>query len=277
MRICGVGDNVIDRYLHCDLMFAGGNALNFAVFGRQAGAQAAYLGMTGNDIPAGVIHHALCAEAVDISRVRINDSFNALSQIDIDADGNRFFVGSVPPPYQLRLSEEDLAWLQGFDLLHTSDYSGLESQLPALSACAPLSFDFGSRDDSWAEPLLRWVQVATFSRSGSAPDEVDRLIAKAHAAGVATVLVTQGADGALISHRGQRHRQPALPTQIVDSLGAGDAFIATLLVRLGQGKTLTDAAHEAALASARVCERLGAFGYGVPLTPLPPQAKQRQH
>lgn len=94
MRICGVGDNVIDRYLHCDLMFAGGNALNFAVFGRQAGAQAAYLGITGNDIPAGVIRHALCAEGVDISRVRINESFNALSQIDIDADGNRF--SSVP-------------------------------------------------------------------------------------------------------------------------------------------------------------------------------------
>ncbi|WP_417641405.1 PfkB family carbohydrate kinase, partial [Klebsiella sp. FR21MBA2675] len=177
MRICGVGDNVIDRYLHCDLMFAGGNALNFAVFGRQAGAQAAYLGITGNDIPAGVIRHALCAEGVDISRVRINESFNALSQIDIDADGNRFFVGSVPPPYQLRLSEADLAWLADFDLLHTSDYSGLEAQLPQLAACAPLSFDFGSRDDAWAEPLLRWVQVATFSRSGSAPQAIETLIA----------------------------------------------------------------------------------------------------
>ena len=275
MRICGVGDNVIDRYLHCDLMFAGGNALNFAVFGRQAGAQAAYLGITGNDIPAGVIRHALCAEGVDISRVRINESFNALSQIDIDADGNRFFVGSVPPPYQLRLSEADLAWLADFDLLHTSDYSGLEAQLPQLAACAPLSFDFGSRDDAWAEPLLRWVQVATFSRSGSAPQAIERLIANAHAAGVATVLVTQGADGAIISHRGKRHRQPALPTQIVDSLGAGDAFIATLLVKLGQGSTLADAANDAALASARVCERLGAFGSGVPLTPLPQEAKQQ--
>jgi fructoselysine 6-kinase len=107
------------------------------------------------------------------------------------------------------------------------------------------------------------VQVATFSRSGSAPQAV-KLIANAHAAGVATVLVTQGADGAIISHRGERHRQPALPTQIVDSLGAGDAFIATLLVKLGQGSTLADAANDAALASARVCERLGAFGSGVP-------------
>lgn len=275
MRICGVGDNVIDRYLHCDRMFAGGNALNFAVFGRMAGAEAAYLGITGNDIPAGVIRYALCSEAVDISRVRVNDSFNALSQIDIDAEGNRFFVGAVPPPYQLRLSEEDLAWLRGFDLLHTSDYSGLETQLPELAACAPLSFDFGSRDDAWAEPLLRWVQVATFSRSGSAPQDVAQLIEKAHAAGVVTVLVTQGADGALISHRGERYRQPALPTQIVDSLGAGDAFIATLLVKLGQGVALADAAHSAAHASARVCERLGAFGYGVPLTPLPPEAKQQ--
>ena len=58
-------------------------------------------------------------------------------------------------------------------------------------------------------------------------------------------------------------------------LGAGDAFIATLLVKLGQGSTLADAANDAALASARVCERLGAFGSGVPLTPLPQEAKQQ--
>ncbi|MFH8136350.1 PfkB family carbohydrate kinase [Pantoea osteomyelitidis] len=275
MRICGVGDNVIDRYLHCGQMFPGGNALNFAVFGRQAGAHAAYLGVTGNDIPAGVIHHALCAEEVDISRLRINESFNALSQIDLDDEGNRFFVGSVPPPYQLQLSNEDLKWLQGFDLLHTSDYSQIEEQLPALAACAPLSFDFGARDDAWAEPLLRWVQVATFSRSGSSPEAAGCLIEKAHTAGVATVLITQGANGALISHRGEQHYQPALAAKVVDTLGAGDAFIATLLVALGQGHSLTRAAYKAAQASGRVCERLGAFGCGVPLTPLPPQAKQQ--
>ncbi|MDS6630074.1 hypothetical protein QYS46_00130 [Klebsiella michiganensis] len=28
---------MIDRYLHCDLMFAGGNALNFAVFTARPG------------------------------------------------------------------------------------------------------------------------------------------------------------------------------------------------------------------------------------------------
>jgi fructoselysine 6-kinase len=268
-----VGDNVIDRYLHCDLMFAGGNALNFAVFGRQAGAQAAYLGITGNDIPAGVIH-ALCAEGVDISRVRINQSFNALSQIDIDADGNRFFVGSVPPPYQLRLSEADLAWLADFDLLHTSDYSGLEAQLPQLAACAPLSFDFGSRDDAWAEPLLRWVQVATFSRSGSAPQAIETLIANAHAAGsppcwsrrARTARLSATGANATASPRCRRRLSIASARGCIYRHAAGEAW---------SGSTLADAANDAALASARVCERLGAFGSGVPLTPLPQEAKQQ--
>ena len=65
MRVCGVGDNVVDRYLGLDRMYPGGNALNVAVFCRRAGVEAAYLGITGSDEAGALVRESLVAEGVE--------------------------------------------------------------------------------------------------------------------------------------------------------------------------------------------------------------------
>ena len=53
VKILGFGDNVVDKYEHIKTMFPGGNTVNFAVYGKRAGAErAAYMGIFGNDAPA---------------------------------------------------------------------------------------------------------------------------------------------------------------------------------------------------------------------------------
>lgn len=269
VRLCGVGDNVVDRYLELGLMFPGGNAVNVAVFARKAGAHAGYLGITGNDVAGETVRRALAAEGVDISRVRVNASFNAFSQIGIDGEGNRYFIGSTPPPYRLELEQADFDYLSGFDLVHTGDYGQVEGQLGALSAVAPVSFDFGSKPLDYAEPLLRHVSAATFSGSDLSDREVLERIRWAQERGPRTVIVTRGALGSVVAVGGTVHHEPAVPVAVKDSLGAGDAYIATLLTGLHAGRTLPDSAAAAARAAGEVCTRLGAFGYEVPMTPLP--------
>jgi fructoselysine 6-kinase len=269
VRICGVGDNVVDRYLELGVMFPGGNALNVAVFARRAGADAAYLGITGSDIPGELIRAALQAEGIETTRVRINQSFNAFSQIGIDPEGNRYFIGSTPPPYRLVLNQQDLDYLAQFTLVHTGDYSQIEEQLELLSCRVPISFDFGSKPDEYAEGLLPFVRVATFSGSELSDKQVLDRITWAQAKGPDTVIVTRGAHGSTVASGPEIHHEPAHPTEVKDSLGAGDSFIATLLVKLNEGYALCEAARAAATTAAEVCTRLGAFGYDAPMSPLP--------
>ncbi|WP_327365201.1 carbohydrate kinase family protein [Streptomyces sp. NBC_01217] len=54
-----------------------------------------------------------------------------------------------------------------------------------------------------------------------------------HAAGARLVVVTRGAHGALASLDGRRISVPGVPTRVVDTVGAGDAFTAGLLHHLG--------------------------------------------
>jgi len=52
LKVIGIGDNVVDKYLHLGLMYPGGNALNFSVYAQKTGAQSAYLGVFGDDVAA---------------------------------------------------------------------------------------------------------------------------------------------------------------------------------------------------------------------------------
>lgn len=49
MKVIGLGDNVVDKYEHIRTMYPGGNALNFAVYAKRLGVDAAFLGAFGTD------------------------------------------------------------------------------------------------------------------------------------------------------------------------------------------------------------------------------------
>jgi len=76
--------------------------------------------------------------------------------------------------------------------------------------------------------------------------------------GVATVVVTLGADGALVvSDAGVAH-VPGVAVTAIDTTAAGDTFNAALAVGLGEGRVLADVLRFANAAAALACTRRGA-------------------
>ena len=49
IKSSGLGDNVVDKYMHIKTMYPGGNALNVAVLARLSGIEVGYLGVFGDD------------------------------------------------------------------------------------------------------------------------------------------------------------------------------------------------------------------------------------
>jgi len=79
-------------------------------------------------------------------------------------------------------------------------------------------------------------------------------------------VVTRGSEGALgVSAEGLVF-QPALPTTVVDTLGAGDGFISGFLIDLLAGKSLKDAMTRGSEFAALVCGWQGGFGNAAPWT-----------
>jgi ribokinase len=117
------------------------------------------------------------------------------------------------------------------------------------------------------DSLLREVDLLTPNESelrilsGLAPDDPTDTVSLARrlqARGVRRLVVTCGEQGALvIDASGTVTEVSGVPTAVVDTTGAGDAFNSALAVAVASGRPLVEAACFAACAGALACTRLG--------------------
>lgn len=77
-------------------------------------------------------------------------------------------------------------------------------------------------------------------------------------AGVPSVVMTRGAKGALVANGHATVEIPSPAVDVVDTTGAGDAFVGALAVRLLAGDSLVDAARFATRVGAFACTGRGA-------------------
>lgn len=77
-------------------------------------------------------------------------------------------------------------------------------------------------------------------------------------AGVPSVVLTRGAKGALVATPGRTVSVPSPRVEVVDTTGAGDAFVGALAARLLAGDDLVEAATFAARVGAFACTGRGA-------------------
>ena len=267
MRLLGAGDNVVDRYRRLGRYFPGGNAVNVAVFAARLGAEAAYLGIVGDDEEGRHVLESLRQEGVDTTHVRIAPGPNAYANVDLVGD-ERVFVGSdrgvamfVPDPEQLEV-------MAGYDVVHCGYASALLPAVPELAARTQVSFDFGNRwDDEQVDRYAPSLCLASFSAGHLGVRQTVDLVARVVAGGARYALATRGAAGAFLAGPQGITFQPAEPVQPVDTLGAGDAFIATVIIEMFSGNPPETALAVAAQRAAEVCLDYGAFGHGVAYSP----------
>lgn len=91
---------------------------------------------------------------------------------------------------------------------------------------------------------------------GLTPEEMEKIVAaKVEQARIPRMVVTMGAQGAVFaSLEGERGICPAVPVDVVDTTGAGDAFFSGVAIGLTYGKTLENAcAIGARLAASVIC------------------------
>jgi fructokinase len=88
--------------------------------------------------------------------------------------------------------------------------------------------------------------------------------------------LTRGAQGCLIQTAQEEVSSPGLPVQVVDTIGAGDAFTAGLLVAVLEGRSLSAAADFANRLAARVAASAGGTPHidRAELEPSPPGASR---
>lgn len=285
MKILGFGDCCVDYYIHKQTAYPGGNGLNVAVFAKDNGVDAGFLGTVGNDKIGD--HIIACAKdkGIDLSHSPIKKGNSGKSAVNI-VDGNRTFVsdyfggehgvGSLYPPM---LSECDLEYIKSFDLVHGSCYAHIEDQFKRLRDIGPLlSYDFSEEDryrtDEYLKEMCDGLDFALFSCEHMKDEEIESLVMRVKSFGCKNVLATMGGRGQrLFIQDGTVYVGKAKYIVPVDTMGAGDSFCAACLAGLikrgwKKNSCITEtmvlpALEEAAEYSAKNCLKEGSFGYGL--------------
>lgn len=274
VRVLGFGDNVVDKYLHIQTMYPGGNCVNFAVYASMLGVErSAYMGYFGDDPEAEHVIRTLEELSVEIYKCRQLHGENGCAKVTIQ-DGDRVFMGSnlggIRGKTPWVLDRFDLQYIRGFDLVHSGNFSFMEKEMPKIhEAGVPVSFDF-SDCSTWEykEEVCSWADYVFVSCSGKDLEETREEVRRLVEMGAQLAVATRGGESC-VAYDGTQYyeRKPDPLKEVKDTMGAGDSFLTAFLVRMlaDQKKgvrDIPDCLREASAFAARVCQLEGAFGHG---------------
>ena len=266
-RLPTAGETVLgDRFIQQN----GGKSANQAVAASRVGASVVMLGAVGGDDLGRSALEGLASEGVDISTCRrLADEHTGLALIVVDAVGENQIA--VAQGANMRL---DAAMIRG----QTAELRpppgsvcllGFEVPDEAVLAAARWAVGHGLRlivNPAPARPLLdellTLAPILTPNESeaalltGSADPEAAAGILSAWTG--APVIVSLGAEGAVLSSGGQATRLPATKVTPVDTTGAGDALNGILAAELARGAPLEAALRWAMVGAALKTTRAGA-------------------
>ncbi len=247
----------------------GGKGANQAVAAAKLGSPVAFVGCVGDDALAPTILSALDGAGVDTSWLRrVPDAPSGIALITV-ADGGENTI-AVSPGANARLGPADID--AAAELLAGAAVTLVQLEIP-LDAVAATVRAAGGRVVLNPAParelpagLLAGVDVLVPNRSelavlAGAPEPSTSDDAAALAArldGPRAVVVTLGADGAVVVENGHPTHVPATKVDAIDATGAGDAFCGALADGLARGDTLVAAAEWAVRVAGRSTTRWGA-------------------
>jgi len=259
--IFSVGDNIADYYPEEKKVYAGGGAYNTAVIAKRLGAKAAYYGVFGTDENAKFLYDTLKKEKVAYPVNDIRKGRNAVSIIK--KVGSRAVVEAVDKGVykSLKINKNVLEIIKNSKIVHSNIYSYFEDYLPKLHYKTKLSFDFSYlRNKSYIEEIIAKVDIAFFSESKK-KENSEELLDWVSKLGVEAAVITLGEEGVLMKLGDKLIKEKALSVDVVDTLGAGDAFIAGFLTNLTKKeKNYQKALAEGLKTASKYCKVRGGLG-----------------
>jgi fructoselysine 6-kinase len=265
LRLLAVGDNCVDHYVELGRRFPGGNALNVAVYAsRLPGVEADYVGVLGTDGEGDFMFNQIQAQRLDASLLLRREGETAVTTILV-RDGERVFA-DYREGVQMNavLPRESLPDVSRYDLVHFTVWGfGREhTEWMRESQGVKLSCDFSSQLDDPRTEIMPSLNYSFFSGGGLIRDGVDPedKIRELKEKTPGLVVMTLGEHGSMVYDGEELYRGEASSVEVVDTLGAGDGYIAGFLCARLWGEPIQKAILKGHEAARNICTRLGAWG-----------------
>jgi len=247
-----------DRF---DLGF-GGKGANQAVAARLCGADVFMVARVGSDLFGPATIENFRKQGIDTSHVKqVEGLSSGVAPIFVESNGQNRILVVKGANDAVKPADVDAA----ADVLKSVDCIVLQFEIPLETVYYTVGFarKHGIRcivNPAPAQPIdmsrLKGLDYFVPNESEAetitgAPvktvEDARRCAEKLLAGGVQRVIITLGANGALLAGKGVHEHVAPFPVKSVDSTGAGDAFIGSFAVFLGEGVPEQEAVRRANL------------------------------
>lgn len=268
-RLPKLGETLFGHEFH---MGYGGKGANQAVMAAKLGAQVSMVTKLGRDVFGDGTLKNYQAQGIDTTHVLFDDTrFSGVAPIFVDDHAQNFIVivpgaNSGLTPADVRAARDVIlaadilicqleipieTTLEAFRIAKSGSVRTILNPAPAAPLPDELLLltDICAPNETETE-LLTGLPVNTLAEAEAA---ARKLLAR----GPKTVILTLGERGALVVDEHWVENIPAIPVSAIDPTGAGDAFVGSLAVFLGEGLAFADAIRRANAVAALSVTRVG--------------------
>lgn len=253
-------------------MGPGGKGSNQAVATARLGAQSALLALIGTDKLASIATDLYAAEGVDTALVATRtERATGVGFIILNDKGENFIILDMGANELMDVATVDAAEQR----ISASDVVMAVLEIPTAAAARAMELGrkHGARTILNPAPARQLPDAIFANVDYLTPNESElrillglpaddprssrELAAELRRRGVRNVVVTLGRTGALILTDELDVTVPAIPVQVVDTTGAGDAFNSGFAVALAEGRDIVDAVRFGVVCGGIACTKLG--------------------
>ncbi|HZR32671.1 MAG TPA: carbohydrate kinase family protein [Terriglobales bacterium] len=260
---------------------AGGVTANNLTQVARLGAKTGWIGFIGDDENGRIITKAFEDDGMDLSGVEVRKGeLSSLTWIPVDSEGERCIY--MFPNITARITPKDIQSRFAKDIRDSRHFHTEASQLPlapvleairvARSAGVKTIFDLdvapsyvvtsGLGSEAELTGILRTIDVLkpckAAARELTGETDYDRIAKKMLALGPKLVAITMGAEGCMVAAGDRSSHIPSFKVKVVDTTGAGDAFMGGLSYGLLQGWDHERVGQFANACAALCCTKVGA-------------------
>lgn len=249
MRAVMIGDNCIDVYRKIDgqevnRRYPTGNVVDTGVNLQKLGVLTSIISTTGSDEAGQWMLESLRAEGLDLSHLKVGDGPTAVTYMDMngkDRVHGEYIEGVMA---DIKFDEEDVHFAAEHDLIHSALWGMAEDALPAIKAIRdiPVSFDYADRlDHPLVEQTLPYVDYGFFSYHESRDAFIESFLKDKVDRGMKIAVATFGDQGSL-AYDGREFTSCGIcpAPDVVNTVGAGDSFIAGFLFGVLRGLSVAE-------------------------------------
>lgn len=256
MKVAAIGDNCIDVYERLGKRYPTGNVVDTGVNIQKLGIPVSIISTTGSDENGTWIIEAIKKEGLDISHLKVGDGPTAITYMDmngLDRVHGDYVEGVLE---NMIFDDEDIRFAATHDLVHTALWGKAENTLKKIKKLNPncfISFDYADRlNHELVEKTLPYVDYGFYSYHEERNEEIENFLEDKVNRGMKIAVATFGEKGSLAYDGKQFYEGGIYPANLVNTVGAGDSFIAGFLYEVLMGATIEKCLDTGAKVSARV-------------------------